>query len=309
MDYLWHIESDEQCILNREECEFIASHYELCYLWTTHEYIKNSVVDTIITGSSYGVNDIEPKFMNHKVANLSMHNQDLYYDCLQIRKALQENDGIKNVVMLFGYYSMFYDLSLGNNSYKCRDIYIPLLGDGHHYTESNDSYEDLNNLISRYKNKVLDYFGAVPEYYGKAVEREIINGDVYCKAGWYRLDENTRKKMAFDRCQKHNKHFRYLKTYEESVFLLTDLFKFLDENGVKIFIVIPPFTPEYRLAIKKDYQQCLMELLNNVPQEIRFMDMNEIGFDSIKYFIDHDHLNLRGAIEASRVIDAFIDSV
>ena len=115
MKSIWNITNEDKR-LSVEEQDFLSNYYELCYLYAAHEYLKKEDIDTIVTGSSYGVNAIETSYMRHKAVNLSMHAQDLYYSCLQVKKALSESKRIKNVVMMLGYYNMFYDLSLSKSN-------------------------------------------------------------------------------------------------------------------------------------------------------------------------------------------------
>ena len=306
MSSLWHVEGDTAQLTDGER-NYIENYYELCYLYATHEYIAKSDINTVITGLSYGLDDFETRYMRHRAANLSMHSQDLYYDRLNIEKACAENRNIKNVVMTLGYYSLFYDTSLSSNKTKCIETYLPLFGDTHHFNDQSLCSGRNTEVLTEHSDGILRFFGDCPEYYGDCIEREITNIDVYRQCGWYRLSPNSRFEIAKALASKHNNHINHLDTYRENTGLLTELFDTLNRDGINIFVVIPPFSPEYNAVINNEYIKYLLEYLEAVPFPINYIDMNEMGFDATKYFMDADHLNLRGAIEASRILDALID--
>ncbi len=293
--------------MTTEEKEYIENNYELCYLFAAHECIKQTKVDTIITGLSYGIDDFETSYMKHSAINLSMHSQDLYYDYLNICKALEENSGIKNVVMTFGYYSLFYDLSQSSSKAKCISTYLPLFSDIHNCNLQIPEEPDRRADLYRFRQCILDYFGERPEYYGSTIEREITNYEVYNMGGWYRLQKETRIEKAKQLAAKHNNHIKHLKTYGENTQLLVELFDILENKNISIYVLIPPFSPEYNDAIYHEYEKYLLDFLNIVPSRIEYINMNEMGFESTKYFIDADHLNLRGAIEATGILDGLLN--
>jgi hypothetical protein len=305
MSNLWYLEDEDS--LSSEEKEIVSECYELCYLYASHAALRNPLYNTVITGLSYGLDAFDPRYMSHPAVNLCMHSQDLYYDSLHIKRALSENPGIQNVVLTIGYYSMFYDLSLSSSKEKCYTIYNALFNDVHNCNESIDDEGVIGYWLELHKDSVINYFGEQPEYYGKAIEREITNYPIYTRGGWHCLSKEERTNHAKGLPQKHNRHFEHLKTYEENAFLLASLFNDLSQKGINIYVVIPPFSPEYNSLIRKEYKQSILSFLNSCKEAIHYLDMNDLGIEGKEYFMDADHLNLRGAIEATRILDNILD--
>ena len=54
------------------------------------------------------------------------------------------------------------------------------------------------------------------------------------------------------------------------------------------------------------YKKDIFELLNSLPQQVELLDMNEIDGFNDEDFLDTDHLSLRGAEKATRLLVEFI---
>lgn len=103
-------------------------------------YIKNAMshatspsIDTIITGSSYGLFGIDTTMLKHEI-NLSLPSADLYYSLKGIYKVCQQNKNIRNIVLCCGYYYFFSDLSKTQNLgeiMRISNVYEPLFNDIH----------------------------------------------------------------------------------------------------------------------------------------------------------------------------------
>lgn len=81
------------------------------YLMNTMNKAQSTLIDTVITGSSYGLFGIDEDMLTHEV-NTSLISQDLYYSLKILYKLWEDNPGIKKVVLCFGYYIPYFDLSM-----------------------------------------------------------------------------------------------------------------------------------------------------------------------------------------------------
>ena len=89
--------------------------------------------------------------------------------------------------------------------------------------------------------------------------------------------------------------------------ILQNFIRFLYEHEVQPIVVVPPFTPEYNRFILPDLRAGLEELLESVPEDIEYVDFNQIeGIFEPADFMDAHHLSDTGAEKVSRIlVDAF----
>lgn len=122
---------------------YVNNYFDYYYIKNSIIHARESSIDTIITGSSYGRFRVNEEDIPHAV-NLSLPSQDIYYSLKSIKKVCEFNDGIKNIVLCCGYYYFFCDLSKSKNIsdfYNILKVYVPLFGD--------DAYHNCNILVSK----------------------------------------------------------------------------------------------------------------------------------------------------------------
>lgn len=120
------------------------------YYYVDRQLKKNNVkannVETLISGSSYGIFGIEP-VMNS--INLSLPSQDIYYSCKLVKKALDNNKKINKVLLCIGYYTIYCDLSKSSENWRVDEVYYPLLKDRNH--QEIDGITKKNGILSLWK--------------------------------------------------------------------------------------------------------------------------------------------------------------
>ena len=284
---------------------YLNCNYDYCYLDAMHNQLINSSTEVIVTGSSHGLDAINTERMPVKAVNLSMHTQDLYFDLLNVKKAMQNNCKMKVCVATIGYYSLHYDLSRTSYNYRCYEVYKPLLNDIH-----NAAFNDVGNrfVYPGYEERdfYCSYFGNYKNYYGPAVLREHTNGEIRKKGGWANLSDEQRLIIAKERAEKHNKHKKYIDTYKENCEVLCEYAKLCHENNIRFIIVVMPFSHEYLQYIDKAYKELILEQLNMIPYEIEFADLNEADCYSSEDFVDADHCSDIGAEKATKLLTQII---
>lgn len=97
--------------------------YDFYYLKNAiaHAISPESNIDTIITGSSYGLFGIDASLLKSQ-ENLSLPSQDLYYSLKGIYNVCSQNHNIKNIILCCGYYYFFSDLSKVKNDTELQRI-------------------------------------------------------------------------------------------------------------------------------------------------------------------------------------------
>lgn len=108
------------------------TNFDFYHMKNTLSEARYKKVETIITGSSYGLFGINTQMLQNGI-NMSLTSQDLYYSIKGIYEAWKTNKNIKNIVFLMSYYSLFSDLSQSKSSELTRvsKVYWPLFQDLH----------------------------------------------------------------------------------------------------------------------------------------------------------------------------------
>lgn len=293
----------------REMVEYLNSHYEYCYLQSMHYLNSRQKTNTIITGLSYGLDGLESTLLNGNVLNFSMHSQDLYYDFLHIKKAVEESENsISQCVLTMGYYSLFYDLSLSNNGWKCLETYGPLFGDMHN---ANTTNVDMSYFMCDVdcENFYHSFFEKNRSYYGPAITREYTSIEISEKGGWSKLESAEKDSVAYELAQKHNKHIKHEETFKENKEILNNILKFLKEKNIRVIVLILPFSKEYLKYIDCNYKTILLSVLDELTydMEVDFVDMNDMEYFSEADFLDSDHLNYKGALKATVLLNGVLN--
>ena len=289
--------------------DYLNKNYEYCYLESMHYLNSCQNTDLIITGMSYGLDGVDSTLLKGNVLNFSMHSQDLYYDYLHIKKAVEDSqNSISQCVLTLGYYSLFYDLSLSSSGWKCLKTYKPLFADVHHAKAVNiDMGNDMcDDACTEFYHT---FFNKNRSYYGPAIIREFTSIPITKKGGWINLDSKERDEAAFELAQKHNKHIKHKETFEENKQILNNIFNFLKMNHIRVIIAILPFSKEYLKYIDSNYKTILLSVLEEITEDMKvdFVDMNDMEYFSDEDFLDSDHLNRKGAIKATVLLDGVLN--
>lgn len=287
--------------------DYLNNHYDYCYLDSMHYINENNDIQAIITGLSYGLVGIDAREMERTI-NFCMHSQDLYYDYLHAKCAVLKGKGkIRKCYITMGYYSLFYDMSLGVNTSRCSQIYGPLFGDYHHAEKMS---EEEGESKEKEKNRWFahEFFARDPSYYGIGVTREALSEtySIYGKE-WAGVSMEEREKMAAVTAAKHNKHIKRTETFRENVGIVEEYIHFLVQNDIMPIVLVMPFSMEYRSHVLKEYREILLHVLEILPYRIEFMDMNDLTVFEIEDFLDMTHLNQKGAVKAAKILNGCFD--
>ena len=203
--------------------DFLNENYNYCYLDSMHHLNKIIKPKNIVTGISYTLDAINPQIFTEPTINFAMHSQDLYYDYLHAKRAIEANDEIENCIISLGYYSLFYDMSRASTSVIISDVQYPLFHDTHNMTLDESVTEDYSSeKYIRERTFAREYFGRYPAYYGPAISLNLMAPDIGKLGGWSNLSPEKRDELARDVAGKHNRHIAHTATFEENVKILND---------------------------------------------------------------------------------------
>lgn len=308
--------------LMKASYQYLWNHYDYCYLEAMHEKNRKTGCRTIVAGSSHAMNGIVEKEIQGEIINFSISSQDLYFDFLNIKKAVEEGKKrIRNCVINVGYYMFYQDLSRSKTmGHLMTDVYGPLFGDTHNYEEGTaelpgGGYGEIGGGHPQaWKQQVCTafaraYFEHESSYYGELKAREqnnllLANGII-----WTNLTEEEKDAYAVKRAADHNRLKKHLASREENGKIVEEMVTYLHGKGIKPMFVIFPFTRFYNKYIDADYKKDIFSLLDSLPLEVEFLDMNDYpDLFGDGDFLDTDHLNLDGAVKASRLLNEFLSA-
>lgn len=299
---------------------YLLSNYDYCYLDAMHEKNRKLGSKTIIAGSSHAMNGVVEAELPEGTINFSISSQDLYFDFLNIKKAVEEGKRqIENCVINIGYYMMYQDLSLSKTlEHLMYRVYGPLFGDTHNYQgEKNvDLWSAYKKFEAVYSEQLIQrlclefgrkFFEEESSYYGSLKVREENNLLRANGIIWKNLSEEQKHIYAQKRATDHNRLKKHLSSRKENGIIVQEMTQYLHKKEIKPIFTIFPFTRFYNYYIDEEYKKDIFSLLDSLPYEVEFLDMNDyIDMFEDEDFLDTDHLNLTGAKKASKLLNDFI---
>lgn len=303
--------------------EYVLRNYDYYYLAAMHEKNRMKGAKTIIVGSSHAMNGVVESGLEGEVINFSISSQDLYFDFQHIKKAVEEGrQKIEICAINIGYYMMYQDLSYSKMmGLLIPKVYYPLLRKSHHYqvTEEFDMMKDMEFDKEMFPDKwireFVDYwakqvFIEEATFYGSLKTRENNNFLGLKKVIWNTLSEDEKIDIAIKRTDDHNKLKKHVHTREENGILVKEMAEYLIQHDIIPVFVIFPFTKYYNAYIDQAYKADIINILEDLPYPIEFLDMNDYQemFDDSDY-LDADHLNLQGALKATSLLNDFLKTL
>ncbi len=267
--------------------------------WKSYMGYKSCIneCECLVTGMSYIRDALNPEFIKLRIGNASNSSQDLFYDFLCFKEALEINKNIKKVIIGLAPYSLRFDLSMVSNPVELYRLFFyyrrfgnihnnkSLISEIESYTYE---YERLRSLFGNdYEDKL---YHEICKYYGAEDERNVFNPSV--------KDPEAEERMI----SKYDKP--YEKTIAENKSILRQYVEYAIQRKVDVTVFIPPFSQWYRERWDASYRDELISYLNELKKDYdyRLIDMSEVHL-SDGYFKDFAHLNRLGAIYVASVVN------
>ena len=303
-------------------CQYVLDNYDYCYLTAMHTKNRLIGAQTIIAGMSYSRNGIvDTKLVD--TINFSSSSQDLYYDFQHIKKAVGEGkQQIKTCIINIGYYALYWDLSCSKNeSWKIKKTHYPILGMAHHYqvVEEQDMMQNVVYDKSIFQGNWLrefvcewteGFFQDESTYYGSLKTRENDNPFGLEKIIWHTLPEDTKRRIAIQKANDHNRLKVHEHTRQENENLMREMTEYLFQHQITPVFLILPFTAYYNDHINKEYKKGIVSLLEELPYPVELLDMNDyLDIFDDSDFLDPEHLNLSGALKATELLNEFLNFI
>lgn len=184
-------------------------------------------------------------------------------------------------------------------------VYYPIFEDGHHFACKSNLWTGWETLSGEDKchceqvaiKKILEQ----GTYFSQRKQR---GGTVFDLKGrnWWEVPPEEREALGKFRAESHNLLFQHKETITENREILREYVRFLHTNSILPILVIAPFTAEYNRYLLKEMKRSVLELVADIPEEIRFVDFNQFTCFDATDFVDTDHLSQKGAEKFSGIL-------
>ena len=149
-----------------------------------------------------------------------------------------------------------------------------------------------------------------PTYYNDMMTRteaDLKNG---VKKEWEALYPQESEQQAFDSCHGLAKLLADTNTRGENTGILTDMTKYLYDNGIRIIYLIMPYARKCIRYIDPEFKLKTENVLEKLPYPVEYLDMNDLkGVFTDEDFIDVWNLNEKGTEKATKVLNDFLHEI
>ena len=303
-------------------------------------------IEGIILGISHGAVDINPKYLDKKFCNLAIPMQDLYYNLKQLKTLVYDYpEKVKNIkyaiIDMYTYTYFNYDISMTNNAV----LYYENSGyreDEKHNFDNNKNFtgtiqEELDKRQQMYEDREESSFQDEDKKHQLDVFRLLFDRDAmdvtydykniniykdYCVDFPLRKD---REKIISDEEIEELKRtetpsslqtFQFSKTLAENRTVFREILKLLNEinENIKIYLVLIPEYNERELYLQKQekfWKESFYRTLEIFREDFKFTvldfkDYKEL-YTNRDYYYDSGHLNYKGSVEFTELLNNYID--
>lgn len=125
---------------------------------------------------------------------------------------------------------------------------------------------------------------------------------------WSQLDEVTRRRIAQERADKHNRLLKYTEVFNDTLQEMKGLNSYLSQRNARIQVIVPPFSREYLEFLNDDLKETFYLWLQKVGLMHNIVDFNVSNemLEDDACFIDPDHLSDMGAMLFTEKIKGMI---
>ena len=291
------------------------------YYWLKHTFDKGVTENAryLLVGHSLARFGIDDRYIPGLI-NLAFLSQDYYYAYKIIEKAIESIPALEHVVIGTTYYSPYMDLSRTLNVAELERI-VRVYGRYFHDIHNMDAqtYTDLKEGIFFKKNTegrstIQEddvqhmYEARCGDYFFGEYNRRVVSGSDWSNL----LSENDRYRAAKCRTDFHNRMPAYKDSYKENCAVLQKLADLCHNAGVKLSMVVFPANCYYRHYLNPRLREDYMKQIENISDECRPMlwDLYDSAeFDSVNDYVDMDHLNDRGALKMTAMMNDYLNRI
>lgn len=298
--------ADFQQVMTLKALPFSDEHDAfISFLQHKHNQVMVKKSPTLVLGNSYGYYACPADCLN-KAVNLSMHSLDLRQAQTMMHHYINSKK-TKTVVMIFGYFDLFYEL------YKTRKIEnIRVVHIMSHYNHKNNIVpcdDTAVDLLSASDEALLAHFLPVLKNNDRL---SVFNHQLDDASTLSGINKNLEKQIndasslppplyveaSQSRALLHSKLYKYKKSKDVNVKIISEMCALAKEKGMRIHYVIPPFPEAYLQALEPAMVEENRAFLKSLESyHFNFYDFNEDKSFERTDFRDGDHINHHGAVK------------
>ncbi|MCQ4093301.1 hypothetical protein NOM73_01345 [Erwinia persicina] len=277
----------------------------IAFLQHKHNMMLAKKPPTLVLGNSYGYYALPANCLN-KAVNLSMHSLDLRQAHTMIQH-YSESKKIKSIVLVCGYFDLFYELYKTREKENVRVVHIMS-----HYNHKNNIIPD-NDIATKYLHhsdeSLLAHFLPVLKSSDRLTEFNYALDDAVSLAS---TSENLEKQInqassiacelyettSETRAALHSKLYKYKESKNINSRLIAEMRDLAKDKGIRIHYVIPPFPEKYVESVQPAMIAETRAFLKSMETyHFSYHDFNEDKSFIRTDFRDGDHLNYHGAVK------------
>lgn len=286
----------------------ISNNYDYYYMKYQLSKAINSQIDTIITGSSYGLFGIKESMLPNAV-NLSLASQDLYYSVKGIEYVWNTNKNIKHIIFCVSHYYFYSDLSKTRNDSEIQRIakvYSPIFDDRHNCylmpPRKNILYRsdifDIESVLERTANS----FYANGYFNDNAPRCNFATKIWQNNKSWRDLSYEEKATAGKQRAMSHNSGLNHINSLLVNAILFGKFVQFCKKNNISLTIVIVPASKYYVKHIAPQFKDIFYEVVHSIDSNLKILDYSNDKSFLDEDFNDMDHLSDSGAIKLTNSI-------
>lgn len=255
---------------------------------------KHREIEAIILGSSHAMNGINPRFLSIKSANLAHGSQDLQLDLELLKESIANCPQLKTVVIELSYHRL---LRKNPDRYWRNALY-----------QKYYSLDGLSgtNLLSRHllSSTNLKFFR---NYIVESLKRET-RDENFNAWGFNEADFNgVFKNLQYDTVKiiasapKRLKQTLITESSQDIVNMnqktLEIMLELCNKNHIRVVLVALPVYDTYQKGMRRDlmaYRTQWIESITRSDSTVSWFNFEALEYP-VRYFINDDHLNSRGA--------------
>ena len=286
---------------------FALYEYSLSYVPNTYTVKKKLIeqkkdsIKMVVVGTSYAFGGIIPSKMTNFTVNIANDSQSIYYDIELLKKYIKLLPNLNTIVFEINFFTFEYNLDNGPETWRAL-YYKNTFNIGPQTKEL--SFSD-NFLIKMYNPKdIIFHIGSIPLY------------ENYYKSNGVALSSEVLSIVNKENSVRRYNHLvnKYmLKTEKAKITKELEIFlENLTSTKIKVvFVQVPISSTMYSYIDKKllfENNNILKNLCEKYPNVKSINMLNDMRF-SENDFRDPDHLNPKGAIKFSTLLNAEINTL
>lgn len=261
---------------------------------------RKDELEVIVTGKSYAMLGISPRYLAGKGMNLANNSQDLYYDLKLVERLLLSLKApkLRSCIIGLTYYSFHYDMSKrGDNLSTSR--YAASFQDLHHA-------DNVRLLMNRAKKHVKPDYNAILRHIYRKENAAYFQGKHECDYALFKRNFSGRGKASETASQEFKKN--YPETVRENKMLFEQLLALLENHEITPLVLVVPGSADYCRKVNPTMETEFKEIISAMQKKHPFIFLDWLRLDTFHgdVFYDDSHLNEKGARKLTQLVNPFL---